>query len=361
MIGVLKEMNKKHPCYGIYKTFKIYMDLLKNLKSINKNNTNDIDISEETLIKIRTIKELEEIGDPNKIYKITIEEEKQKETLNNLDIFKNKSFANLVRLAMNNLKIKDISALSTCSFPELKKLIIGHGELDNNCIDVIKNMTLPKIKFISLYHNKISSPEIFSIPENFETLKKFYVGFNLIDINLQLDENKKYKLNKNLKQIGLTNCFTKKTNHFIIEQLDFTYIKKLFINGCQFNTLKPFEVIDFQNLKQFWARGYEEENYKEGTNDIYLTDIKEINYINKKDNIKKIVLKGNRIKNIEELINIIPKFPQLELLNLEFNGFDKEKDKEKIEKVNEELKEKGLDKVKIIYFKEDINNKKIIN
>ena len=258
---------------------------------------------------------------------------------------------------MNNLKIKDISALSTCSFPKLKKLIIGHAELDNNCIDVIKNMTLPKIKFISLYHNKISSPEIFSIPEKFETLEKFYVGFNSIDINLQLDKNKKYKFNEILEEIGLTNCFTKKTNHFIIEHLDFTYIKILYINGCQFNTLKPFEVIDFQNLKQFWARGYEEENYKEGTNDIYLTDIKEINYINKKDNIKKIVLKGNRIKNIEELINIIPKFPQLELLNLEFNGFDKEKDKEKIEKVNEELKKKGLDKVKIIYFKEDINNK----
>ena len=191
MIGVLEEMNNKYPCYGIYKTLKKYMGLFKGFKSINNNNNNNNNNYPE-LIKIRTIKELEEIGDPNKIYKITIEEEKQKETLNNLDIFKNKSFANLVRLAMNNLKIKDISALSTCSFPKLKKLIIGHAELDNNCIDVIKNMTLPEIIFISLYHNKISSPEIFSIPENFETLKKFYVGFNLIDINLQLDENKKY-------------------------------------------------------------------------------------------------------------------------------------------------------------------------
>ena len=76
----------------------------------------------------------------------------------------------------------------------------------------------------------------------------------------------------------------------------------------------------------------------------YLTDIKEVNFLKGKTNIEKIVLKQNKINNVEELVNIISNFPKLKILNLEDNNIEKEK----IEKVLEQLKEKGFKDLNIV-------------
>ena len=77
----------------------------------------------------------------------------------------------------------------------------------------------------------------------------------------------------------------------------------------------------------------------------------------KKKNIKKIVLKENQIKNIEELIDIIPSFPNLQFLNLEDNPIDRDKIEEilgKIKKMkgfeNFIIKYNQIKSVKKIYF-----------
>ena len=82
-----------------------------------------------------------------------------------------------------------------------------------------------------------------------------------------------------------------------------------------------------------------------------------IKYLNEKKNIKKIVLKENQIKNIEELIDIIPSFPNLQFLNLEDNPIDRDKIEEilgKIKKMkgfeNFVIKYKKIKIVKKIYF-----------
>jgi hypothetical protein len=51
-------------------------------------------------------------------------------------------------------------------------------------------LDLPKIKFISFFDNKITNPEIFEAITILETLEKFYIGSNLIDIKILPDKNK---------------------------------------------------------------------------------------------------------------------------------------------------------------------------
>ena len=126
-------------------------------------------------------------------------------------------------------------------------------------------------------------------------------------------------------------------------------LKVLYIYGNGFNSLEQFEQVKFNKLEEFWLRG----NVNKG----YIKDIKEIKYLNEKKNIKKIVLKENQIKNIEELIDIIPSFPNLQLLNLEDNPIDRDKIEEilgKIKKMkgfeNFVIKYNQIKSVKKIYF-----------
>ena len=57
----------------------------------------------------------------------------------------------------------------------------------------------------------------------------------------------------------------------------------------------------------------------------YIRDIKEIEKLNKKENIEKIALIQNQIKDIEELPNIIKPFKILKSLDLRNNPVTKEK------------------------------------
>ena len=198
-------------------------------------------------------------------------------------------------------------------------------------------MNLPKIKFISFFDNKITSPEIFGAIEKFETLEKFFIGQNLFDLSKLQNKNIKYNFPTNLAILGLTNNFTKETNKFIINNLNIENIKYLYLSGDGFITLKDFEKIEFKRLEEFFIKGNKDKGF--------LTDIKEIKFLKGKKNIEKIVLKQNKINNIEELVDIINLFPNLKILNIEDNDIEKGI----IEKVIAQVKIKGFEKLKIIY------------
>ena len=190
---------------------------------------------------------------------------------------------------------------------------------------------------MNFFDNNMTSPEILGMAIYFETLEIFYIGKNDLDLNLLHDKNKKYSFPPNLKELGIGNNFNQYTNIFISKNLELENIKSLFVNGDRFTSLKIFENIKFKQLEELWVRGDKDKGY--------LTDIKDINYIQGKETIKKIVLKQNRINNIEELVNIISSFPNLNLLNLEDNKIDKKK----IEKIINQIKLKGFEKLKIKY------------
>ena len=60
-------------------------------------------------------------------------------------------------------------------------------------------------------------------------------------------------------------------------------------------------------LKELWVRGSEKG---------YIESIEELKYLNNKKSIEKIVLKQNKIKDIEKLVELIIYFIYLKLLNL---------------------------------------------
>ena len=336
ILDLLKCYKERHS-YSGYKAIKI----AKSFLSQPFNHKTKQNLEYEELIKINSIKELKEnIDYCNKIYKIIIDGEETKEQIENFNIMKNKNFSKLVVMQINNIKkLKNIKALVSCSFPELRKLIIGCSELDDKCIKVIKNLKLPKIKFISFFGNKISSPKIFGAVRKFKTLEKYYIGFNKIDVNKLPNKNIIYNFPENLVELGISKMFNKDTNSFITEHLNLENIKLLFVSGNEIVSLKPYEKIKFKQLEEFWIRG----NEKEGE---CLESIEDIKYLKSKNSIKKIVVKQNKIKDIEKLVDIIFSFPNLEIFNIEHNGIEKEK----MEFVINKIKEKGsLKKLKFKY------------
>ena len=103
--------------------------------------------------------------------------------------------------------LKDIKALSTCTFPKLIKLIIEGSDLGNDCIDVIKHLILPEVKYISLFDNKISSPKIFEALQHFYNLEIFFIGHNqikVIKVNDLENKNCKYIFPPNLRELGMS-------------------------------------------------------------------------------------------------------------------------------------------------------------
>lgn len=162
IIKNLLNQYEKNPSYNAYKSIKKVKKFLNQPKEIRKFG------EPEEFKKINSIKELKEnIKSPDKIYKIKIEididDKKNKESMEDLNIFQNKEFKVLKNLKLFNFtNLRDIQALSRCKFQKLKRLIIDNANLSDNIIKTINNLELPEIKFISFYKNKITSPEIFN-------------------------------------------------------------------------------------------------------------------------------------------------------------------------------------------------------
>lgn len=206
---------KDHPDYYAYKTIKNATKFLS--KEIFKNPRMPL-----KCIKLKNIYSFEELKKnknfSNSFLKIEIDGKETKEKYENLDLFQNLEFNELVKLEIKNVKtLKDIKALTTCSFPNLKKLFLSDEEIDDNCIDIIKSMqkNIPNIKFISLYNNKITSPEIFEAIKKFKTLEAFYIGCNEFYLNKFPNKNKKYIFPHKLIVLGIAYNFNKETNYFI--------------------------------------------------------------------------------------------------------------------------------------------------
>ena len=311
--------------YSVYKTLEnTEKFLLSNMNNTINQKSGKNDKKYEELNKISSIKQLNNlINSPQSIYKIKINGEKTGEKLIDLSLFQNKKFNELKILTLNNVRLKSISALSSCSFPKLKRLDFECNELTDDCLEVLDKIELPEIKILNLFDNKITSPRIFEVINKFKTLKSFFIGKNAFNIK-ELKTCVKYELNENLEELGITNNFTKETYKFILN-LNLENIKILYVQGNGFTSFELFENIKFKKLEEFWSRGTIDKGY--------LEDINEIMHFQGKETIKNIVLKVNKIKNIEKLIEIIQFFPNLKFLNIEDNGIEKERCEKVLNKI----------------------------
>ncbi len=338
-IKILKEVND------------IYLKLSKNneivKKSYNDNSENILDISNIDeidnnsfssteigfkLIDITDKKQLDEYIN-NKDTSIYIKSFVIKEeNFYNISILEKCDFSYLEKLDLRTNEIIDISPLKSCGLCNLVILDLENNNINNNCIEILKQMKMPKIRDLNLFKNKITSIKIFDILTNFKTLKLFYIGENLFD-EKELNNNKnKIIYLDNLEELGLTNNFNVKTNYFI-NNIILDNIKYLYINKNEFNSLEFLKNIKFNRLETFWAVGNN------------LKDLKEISFLNNKKGIKEICLRGNQIENIDEdILDLLDLFPSLKILNLYSNPINIKKAQKILNKIEERISDFRYDK-----------------
>ena len=291
IINIIK-YNKDYYCYNIYQSLENISKFIPKFKYpiINK------------LIKIKTIGQIKEnINKNDSIVSIIINNQKYSD----LSDFKNLNLESLIELNLNDNEIEDISPLENCNLGNLERFDIERNKLNNKCINTFKNLSLPKIKWLNLFQNNIKSTEILDVINKFESLETFYIGENQFDKS-ELEKNKIYNFPPNLIEFGITGYLTDETIDFILK-LKIEKLKIFYISRNHLTSLSFLKKIKFENLEQFWASFNN------------LTNIKEIENLQSKETIKKINLKGNKISDINNILEIIKPFTYLEEINLEDN------------------------------------------
>ena len=291
IINIIK-YNKDYYCYNIYQSLENISKFIPKFKYpiINK------------LIKIKTIEQIKEnINKNDSIVSIIINNQKYSD----LSDFKNLNLESLIELNLNDNEIEDISPLENCNLDNLERFDIERNKLNNKCINTFKNLSLPKIKWLNLFQNNIKSTEILDVINKFESLETFYIGENQFDKS-ELEKNKIYNFPPNLIEFGITGYLTDETIDFILK-LKIEKLKIFYISRNHLTSLSFLKKIKFENLEQFWGSFNN------------LTNIKEIENLQSKETIKKINLKGNKISDINNILEIIKPFTYLEEINLEDN------------------------------------------
>ena len=315
VIKTLLQFYKEYKCYNFYRSIKnaeIFLDKIKTNFNFGEHKNYSY------FLKITESNTLNKIKDFPNIISINI---KYSQIPLNISIFENMVFHYLEELILVNNKISDITPFFSCSFPSLKELNLENNLIDNKIIELFKIINLPEITFISLYVNKITSLEIFEVINKFEKLTSFHIGENKFDFNT--DNKLFYEFPKNIEELGLTGNFDGKNIEFI-EKLRIGNLITFYFSRNKLTRLKNLKDIKFNRLYEFWAVSNE------------ICDIREIMYIQNKDNLKIINLKENKISNFNELLDIIKDFPKLEQLNVSYNGIKKED----VEKMKIKIKEK---------------------
>ena len=305
---------KEFPCRNLYESIK---NAKKFLESLNITETKE-------RLKIRKEKELiEYTKKSNLIFYINI----SRQNFNDLSIFKGLDLSNLKILILNENCIQNIDPLLNCNFKELDNLELERNKLNYQSMKDFDKMLLPNIKYINLFRNEIETIKIFDKILNFKTLTKFHVGENKFEAEeIIKNANKKYDLSF-LKNIGLTANFTEKTIFFALN-LILPNIEFLYLNRNNLFSLGFLKDLECPNLISFWAI----ENH--------LIDYNDLPKLKYKDKIQRINLKDNKIKNIDNLLEFISEFPNLEylvLVNNEINWNEKKNNK-LIEEVNNKYK-----------------------
>ena len=278
--------------YNLYKSLDNALNFALNFKMPN----------EQKMIKVKTIKELEEsIISDNAIISIKIINQK----LSDLSAFKNLNSKFLTELNLNDNDIEDITPLENCNFENLETFDIEENKLNNSNVKVLRKFQMPKVKWFNLYANKFTTTEIIEIAQNFPKIESFFVGNNKFDKE-ELDKNKTYVFPENLREFGITGNLTQETSDFILK-LKIEKIKTFYISRNNLTSLSFLQNITFEKLEEIWPSFNK------------IKDWKEVNYINSKDKIRKINLKANNITNIDDILNIIKDFPNLKELILENN------------------------------------------
>ena len=327
LILTLIKNYKEYPCHNLHKSITDFCKYLE-----------ELDIPKiKTQIKIITKKQLLE-DNISEISKYITSIKIHGENFCDLRILNKLDLSNLKKLSLIGNNIANIEQLLKINFEKLQYLDLENNKIDDEQFNNFSKMKFKDIRYINLYENKIKSPRVFECLKHFPSLKTFFVGKNLFDEN-EIKNNiyKNYDLN-HIKKIGLTGNFTDKTIHFI-SNLKLDKLEVLYISRNGLTSLDCLKKINCKELVAFWAITNKLEDYK---------GILNLKY---KEKIEEIVIKENRIRNIDDLPQFIEQFPNLKLFNISKNliNLDDPKNKKIINQIKNKYKQCKF------YFREDNN------
>ena len=298
-------------------------NIFSSIEEIENKSTNS-SICSDANIKVQSIQQLENNKiNSHYIVSISLCEEK----LKSISIFNDYELSSLKNLELKGNYIKDITPLLNSSLHLLEYLDLEDNEIDNKCIDVLKNVKMDFLFHLNLFKNKITTIKIFEISENLKSLELLYLGYNYFSEDEIKKNYKKYLLPSRLNELGLTTNFKKESIYFIryLNLEDLKNLKLLYLNNNCLTSLKCIRTFYFLQLEEFWAT----ENL--------LTDIKEIGNIKNKKTIKKICLSGNKISVIDDkFLKLLNKFTNLITINLKNNPISKN------DKMLQKIRNKGV-------------------
>lgn len=292
--------------YNDYPSHNLYKSLFFAKEFLNKMNIPEI------TKKIKIFSKEELYGNVNNSSLITSIKINYN-NFNDLSIFKQLDLHNLQKLQLQGNEISNIEPLLYCDLKKLKFLDLENNKLNDESVKDFDKLKFGDIRYINLFDNQIKSPSIFEKVINYKSLKTFFVGKNKFDEKeINKNMNKEYHLEQ-LKKIGITGNFTDKTIDFVKNLKFSSKLKIMYISRNNLSSLKFLKDVNCSNLEEFWSINNNIKDY----NDILL--------LRHKNNIKNINLKGNKIKKIDDLLNFIEKFPNLEELTLLDNPINIEK------------------------------------
>ena len=289
---------KEYPCHNLHKSIN---DFLKYLEKL--------DIPKiKTQIKIISKKQLFE-ENISKISQYITSIKINGENFCDLGILSKLNLSNLKKLSLIGNNITNIEPLLKINFAKLEYLDLENNKIDDEHFKNFSKMKFKNIRYINLFKNKIESPIIFECVKHFPSLKTFFVGKNLFNEKLIKNNNHKIYDLSHIKKIGLTGNFTERTIHFI-SNLKLDKLEELYISRNNLSSLDCLKRINCKELVAFWAI----------TNN--LKDYKGVLNLKYKEKIEEIVLKENKISNIDDLPEFLEQFPNLKLFNISDNLID---------------------------------------
>ena len=289
--------------YTCYSHFSIISNLYQFLEKLNKNNNNDIQALE--------LKEEIHINNMNNLNLINNKAELVTSiNLNNCNIFDIKIFCeanlfNLKNLNLSNNCISSIKLLSSSKFKNIESLDFSVNKIGDDNIKYFSQLEFKNLNFLNLYKNNFTDFKLFELcnNKNLKSLKKLYVGSNQFknsEVNTTFDSSK-------IEEIGLSiGVFNDETIHFI-HKFKFNNLQILYLQTNNLSSLSFIDNLELPNIKEIWIKNNKLDEFYP------LSKYKTLNFIN---------LRGNCIKNIDNLNSFIDEFKQLKEIDIKDNNID---------------------------------------